>query len=111
MNVTPKNDLIDCFAHLRRSGVTAADPLWLFLGFSRISNTGDSYFDAEIYAKNIQYVAGSGFQSAGTDLGHTAWQFDANGNITEVGDMIATCLLYTSPSPRDATLSRMPSSA
>ena len=26
-------------------------------------------------------------------------------------DMIASCLLYTSPSPRDATLSRMPSSA
>ena len=25
--------------------------------------------------------------------------------------MIDTCLLYTSPSPRDATLSRMPSSA
>ena len=25
--------------------------------------------------------------------------------------MIKTCLLYTSPSPRDATLSRMPSSA
>ena len=24
---------------------------------------------------------------------------------------ISTCLLYTSPSPRDATLSRMPSSA
>ena len=24
---------------------------------------------------------------------------------------VATCLLYTSPSPRDATLSRMPSSA
>ena len=27
------------------------------------------------------------------------------------GDRILTCLLYTSPSPRDATLSRMPSSA
>ena len=27
------------------------------------------------------------------------------------GDLITTCLLYTSPSPRDATLSRMPSSA
>ena len=25
--------------------------------------------------------------------------------------MVPTCLLYTSPSPRDATLSRMPSSA
>ena len=28
-----------------------------------------------------------------------------------VGDEVITCLLYTSPSPRDATLSRMPSSA
>ena len=27
------------------------------------------------------------------------------------GDLVVTCLLYTSPSPRDATLSRMPSSA
>ena len=26
-------------------------------------------------------------------------------------DVIISCLLYTSPSPRDATLSRMPSSA
>ena len=26
-------------------------------------------------------------------------------------DILSTCLLYTSPSPRDATLSRMPSSA
>ena len=35
--------------------------------------------------------------------------------ITEVGKEIfddgGVCLLYTSPSPRDATLSRMPSSA
>ena len=29
----------------------------------------------------------------------------------DVGEWLATCLLYTSPSPRDATLSRMPSSA
>ena len=27
------------------------------------------------------------------------------------GEIIKACLLYTSPSPRDATLSRMPSSA
>ena len=26
-------------------------------------------------------------------------------------DLVPSCLLYTSPSPRDATLSRMPSSA
>ena len=30
---------------------------------------------------------------------------------THVIDKIENCLLYTSPSPRDATLSRMPSSA
>ena len=30
---------------------------------------------------------------------------------TNMGDLPDTCLLYTSPSPRDATLSRMPSSA
>ena len=31
--------------------------------------------------------------------------------ISGCTDLIHTCLLYTSPSPRDATLSRMPSSA
>ena len=29
----------------------------------------------------------------------------------EEAEKLTTCLLYTSPSPRDATLSRMPSSA
>ena len=36
---------------------------------------------------------------------------DAGINTIESGDPNTTCLLYTSPSPRDATLSRMPSSA
>ena len=39
---------------------------------------------------------------------------EAHGTGTPLGDPIelkALCLLYTSPSPRDATLSRMPSSA
>ena len=31
--------------------------------------------------------------------------------LEEVGQQFSVCLLYTSPSPRDATLSRMPSSA
>ena len=31
--------------------------------------------------------------------------------LTAIDDLDYTCLLYTSPSPRDATLSRMPSSA
>ena len=36
------------------------------------------------------------------------WRFATNSIITSV---CATCLLYTSPSPRDGLLSRMPSSA
>ena len=33
------------------------------------------------------------------------------GQLMQAGGVIFICLLYTSPSPRDATLSRMPSSA
>ena len=36
--------------------------------------------------------------------------FPTNSSIVEMM-RLCTCLLYTSPSPRDATLSRMPSSA
>ena len=32
-------------------------------------------------------------------------------NYAEMAEAVKACLLYTSPSPRDATLSRMPSSA
>ena len=34
-----------------------------------------------------------------------------NNEVLEADLVISFCLLYTSPSPRDATLSRMPSSA
>ena len=36
---------------------------------------------------------------------------DGTGAVATAPQTITTCLLYTSPSPRDATLSRMPSSA
>ena len=42
------------------------------------------------------------------------WEFVPTvkvGDEVETGDVIGTCLLYTSPSPRDGLLSRMPSSA
>ena len=42
----------------------------------------------------------------------TDYDFEASA-LSQLLDVLAynTCLLYTSPSPRDATLSRMPSSA
>ena len=44
-----------------------------------------------------------------TGLTHAEWQKGLD--ILRKAGQITTCLLYTSPSPRDATLSRMPSSA
>ena len=40
-----------------------------------------------------------------------SWEFRNQSGESTITDDIGTCLLYTSPSPRDATLSRMPSSA
>ena len=38
-------------------------------------------------------------------------KFKIKSDFKPAGDQPEACLLYTSPSPRDATLSRMPSSA
>ena len=47
-----------------------------------------------------------------TISGNEAWTVNAEGYlVTILDEEILSCLLYTSPSPRDATLSRMPSSA
>ena len=45
------------------------------------------------------------------DLTKNIKQFAFENNINLEDTNVCTCLLYTSPSPRDATLSRMPSSA
>ena len=60
-----------------------------------------------------------------SNQGESAWRVDADngqlselspaahpaGTTVEVHDLFYNCLLYTSPSPRDGLLSRMPSSA
>ena len=51
------------------------------------------------------YTDGTNFYSAQTG---SAGNFTVNGTLTASG---ISCLLYTSPSPRDRTRSRMPSSA
>ena len=50
------------------------------------------------YLLNLLHVEGS--QQIGLTMG-----------ASQLGVLVGACLLYTSPSPRDATLSRMPSSA
>ena len=51
-----------------------------------------------------QDIAGRGSYSGEPHLGNHAWPTMNNAILT-------FCLLYTSPSPRDGLLSRMPSSA
>ena len=67
--------------------------------FKTVSGTGPTFSTTD---KGIKIV-----YSNGTNI------IDVNGNLgTVVTDGItASCLLYTSPSPRDRTRSRMPSSA
>ena len=74
-------------------------------------------------------LVGGGLSGLKTDLGHGLAKLNienpnrvdfhinnthaqGNGETFKLSaENLATCLLYTSPSPRDATLSRMPSSA
>ena len=72
--------------------ITTIDPTIQLLDFSNGATNGTWDFGDGTTAS---YVFGE-------NLEHT---------YDEPGDYLLTCLLYTSPSPRDATLSRMPSSA
>ena len=58
------------------------------------ATASETSYDADL---SIVGTAGSTTLTAGYDM--------------EGASLATTCLLYTSPSPRDATLSRMPSSA
>ena len=57
---------------------------------------------------------GNDYDLAGFCVGVAEKSLVIDGSTIRVGDVLdglSSCLLYTSPSPRDATLSRMPSSA
>lgn len=99
-NITPKNDLIDCYGHLRRNGGTSDSDLWLNAGFSRISNSGESYLGLELFAKDIYIDPNTGqFVTAGNEDGHTSWLFDNSGNILRAGDLVVSVVFSTSSDP------------
>ena len=88
-SVPTKNDLIDCYAHMRRDGLTVYDSLWFFTGIAAYGNAANSYYDVELYKAPLSYSSVTGtFTSAGTAAGHTEWTFDASGNVTQTGDLI-----------------------
>ena len=60
----------------------------------------------EFFIKHKEHLPGTGF-TLDTTFGFFAWY----GFITCAAMVVGACLLYTSPSPRDLSTSRMPSSA
>ncbi len=56
-NVANKNDILDCFAHLRRNGTNVTDPMYLYTGLTLNSNTGARYVDFEFFQKPVTYTA------------------------------------------------------
>ena len=74
-------------------------------GFTPVTDNADCVFAANFFGVNYLFDGPTGTCFIGFYAG--------NGVSCEAPAVFldGTCLLYTSPSPRDATLSRMPSSA
>ena len=116
-----------CWSYEVRKGKVTKPPIDVHTGgYAETDNpsTWATFETAETYYhEHPTYVSGVGLVVAGTDLawpvvpvldkvpstehGHT----DATNDVEALGELFVACLLYTSPSPRDGLLSRMPSSA
>lgn len=80
-------DLVDSYVHMRRNGTNTGDDLWVNLGVSTLKANGSRFIDFELYVREL-IVSGGNFTNVGPNEGHTAWQFDATGNPTQVGDVV-----------------------
>ena len=69
------------------------------------------YRENPIAGVDIQFAEEVEPLGTGGGIKHAASVLDSSNYLVLNGDSTCACLLYTSPSPRDATLSRMPSSA
>ena len=67
-------------------------------------------FKGQLRLADLADVAGSA-DSAGLDEPPGRWNSVQLSLLNAAGDSIFSCLLYSSPSPRDRTRTRMPSSA
>ena len=75
---------------------------------NKLQGTPKPLFFKVSQGRTIKTLSDTKVQSVQTY--HTG-TIDGSGDISVSGDYFSTCLLYTSPSPRDRTRSRMPSSA
>ena len=78
-----------------------------------LKKTDETYFDGEIEVEKPSVAiigAGFGGLSAAMLLSEKGYHVNVFDRLETVGGR-GSCLLYTSPSPRDLARSRMPSSA
>ena len=96
---------------IRVNGVVAGDELWQRSDCAGTSGTVTGVGTSLNFA-NTGYVT-AGLPTVKVVYSETRIRVYVNEvlDIDVSGTFPTTCLLYTSPSPRDATLSRMPSSA
>lgn len=86
-SLTSNVDIVDSYVHMRRDGVDTGDDLWVDLGVSTLKANGARFIDFELYVQEL-FLTGNNFTNVGPNEGHTAWQFDAFGNVTQVGDVV-----------------------
>ena len=103
------NPFVETFMTAPSPGIIAAAMEDTFYGDM------DAYIEALAMALKTEYnaihTAGHILQLDCPDLAMERHVYFAESSDTEFIDFINNCLLYTSPSPRDGLLSRMPSSA
>ena len=87
----------------------------LFRNIKKLSDEFDSIFWSGKSIKEIQaeFIESESFpvKNVFDEALKEIKKSESEKSIASLPDRLETCLLYTSPSPRDATLSRMPSSA
>ena len=86
-SVPAKTDIVDTGVHMRRNGINVTDDLWVDLMISTLSSSGNHFVDFELFVAEIQNTGGA-FINSGPNEGHTAWVFDASGNVVTIGDMV-----------------------
>ena len=82
-----------------------ATPNRMVFGLDAETDTSITAFEAGLAVNYGMEIIGEG----GSDL--RSFMVAKGGGLIHLGNLLETCLLYTSPSPRDAHESRMPSSA
>ena len=81
-----------------------------FVGPETQERNQGSLFKARIGANESVFGPSPTAIQAMADAASESWMY-GDPEFHDLREDLAACLLYTSPSPRDATLSRMPSSA